>query len=104
MHRHWLKSVLYQSTKHRAQLKPSAKLYYVRPFTGLLSSFFVLIESEISVQASWQVATDWKPNKGLRYYNFSVDENPQREDEMDSSSFKGFHTQLDCKPMYGNKN
>ena len=60
-----LKSVLYQSTKHKAQLKPSAKLYYVRPFTGLLSSFFVLIESEISVQASWQVATDWEPNKGL---------------------------------------
>ena len=43
---------------------PSAKLYYVRPFPGFLSSFFSLIEGEISEQASREVATE-KPNKGL---------------------------------------
>ena len=43
---------------------PSAKLYYVRPFPGLLFSFFPIIESEISEQASRQVATE-EPNKGF---------------------------------------
>ena len=43
---------------------PSAKLYYVPPFPGFLSSFFSLIEGEISEQASREVATE-KPNKGL---------------------------------------
>ena len=32
------------------------------------------------------------------------DENPQRENEMDSPSFEGFHAQLDCKLTNGNKN
>ena len=27
----------------------------------------------------------------------SGDESPQRENEMDSPSFEGFHAQLDCK-------
>ena len=39
-----------------------------------------------------------------RYYNVSRDENPQRENEMDSPSFEGFHSQLDCKLTNGNKN
>ena len=54
------KSMLYQSTKYRAEVKllPTAKLHYVRLFTGLLSVFFTLIVSEISEQASWQVATE----------------------------------------------
>ena len=43
---------------------PSAKLYYVRPFPRFLSSFFSLIEGEITEQASREVATE-KPNKGL---------------------------------------
>ena len=34
----------------------------------------------------------------------SRDENPQRENKMDSPSFKGFHAQLDCQLTYGNKN
>ena len=34
----------------------------------------------------------------------SRDENPQRENEMDSPSFEGFHAQLDCKLTNGNKN
>ena len=34
----------------------------------------------------------------------SRDENPQRENEMDSPSFQGFHAQLDCKLTDGNKN
>ena len=34
----------------------------------------------------------------------SRNENPQGENEMDSSSFRGFHTWLDGKLMYGNKN
>ena len=54
------KSMLYQSAKYRAEVKllPVAKLHYVRLFPGLLSVFFVLIGSEISEQASWQVATE----------------------------------------------
>ena len=32
------------------------------------------------------------------------DENPQRVNEMDSASFEGFHSQLDCKFTYSNKN
>ena len=56
------KSMLYQSTKYRAEVKllPTAKLHYVRLFPGLLSVFFffALIGSEISEQASWQVATE----------------------------------------------
>ena len=31
-------------------------------------------------------------------------ENPQREKEIDSPSFKGFHAQFDCKVTYSNKN
>ena len=55
-----LKSMLYQSTKYRAEVKllPTAKLHYVRLFPGLLSGFFALIGSEISEQASWRVATE----------------------------------------------
>ena len=34
----------------------------------------------------------------------SREENIQRENEIDSASFEGFHTQLDCKLTYGNKN
>ena len=34
----------------------------------------------------------------------SREENLQRENEIDSASFEGFHTQLDCKLTYGNKN
>ena len=36
-------------------------------------------------------------------YSVSRDENPQRVNEMDSPSFEGFHTQLDCKLMYYSK-
>ena len=43
---------------------PSAKLYHVWPFPGLLPSFLSLIESEISEQVSQQVATE-ELNKGL---------------------------------------
>ena len=54
------KSMLYQSKKYRAEVKllPTAKFHYVRLFPGLLSVFFALIVSEISEQASWQVATE----------------------------------------------
>ena len=34
----------------------------------------------------------------------SKDENPQRENEMDSPSFEAFHVQLYCQLEYGNKN
>ena len=40
----------------------------------------------------------------LLNHSISRNENPQREDEVDSSSFEGFHTQLDCKLTYGIKN
>ena len=57
----WLKSNMANKIcvlqKKKKAVTPSAKLYYVRPFPGLLSSFFRrLIESEISEQASRQVA------------------------------------------------
>ena len=42
--------------------------------------------------------------RNRRYYKVSWDENPQRENEMDSPSLKGFYTQYDCKLTYGNKN
>ena len=35
--------------------------------------------------------------RNLRYYNVSRDESPQRENEMDSPSFEGFHALLDLQ-------
>ena len=64
---HWLKEPAlweYGAKSWAKAVTPSAKLYYVRPFPGLLSSFFSIIESEISEQASRQVATE-EPNEGL---------------------------------------
>ena len=66
--------MLYQNMKHRAELKLSGHL----------------------------------PNSteghNLQYYNISRDENPQRENEMDSLSFYSFQAQLDWKLTYSNKN
>ena len=58
------KSVLYEKIEHRAELKLSRHLpnCTVRPFPGLLSSFFPIIESELSEQGSRQVATE-EPTK-----------------------------------------
>ena len=60
------KSVFYDSIKHKAELKLSRHLSNctVRPFEGLLLTFFSISESKISEQASRQVATE-EPNKGL---------------------------------------
>ena len=62
--------------------------------------FFVNLK-EISEQASRQVATEelkkvckHVKRRNLRYFYLSRDENPQRENEMDSQSFEGFQTQL----------
>ena len=56
-------SVLYESVEHRAKaVTPSAKLNHVRPFPGLFSSFFSLIESEIFEQASREIATEEPTN------------------------------------------
>ena len=52
--------MLYESIEHRAELKLSPHLPNCTMFDflpGLLSGFFSLIESEISEQASRQVAT-----------------------------------------------
>ena len=35
--------------------------------------------------------------RNLRYYNVSRDENPHKDNELDYSSFDGFHAQLDYK-------
>ena len=58
--------MLYEKIEHRAELKLSRHLpnCTVRPFPGLLSSFFSIIESEISEQASRHVATE-ESSKGL---------------------------------------
>ena len=48
---HWLKKRALSEYKAKSWGKavtPPAKLYYVRPFPGLLCSFFSLIEIEIS--------------------------------------------------------
>ena len=42
--------------------------------------------------------------KLLRHRDVSRDENPPRENEIDSPSSEGFHAQLDCKLTYDNKN
>ena len=55
------RSMLYQSTKYRAEVKllQTAKLHYVLDYVLDFSLFFfALIGSEISEQASWQVATE----------------------------------------------
>ena len=55
------KSVLYQSTKHRAELKlsrHSPNCTNVQPFPGLFASFLSLIGNEISERASRKVATE----------------------------------------------
>ena len=36
-------------------------------------------------------------SRNLRYYRVSRDKIPQRENEMDSPSFEGFHAQADFK-------
>ena len=62
------------------------------------------------MQSSPQVATE-KPRvckhagrRNLRHCDVSRDENPPRENEIDSPSSEGFHAQLDCKLTYDNKN
>ena len=52
------KSVLYQSTKHRTEQKLSCRLQICPTISRLFSSFLPFIESEISEQASRQVATE----------------------------------------------
>ena len=61
------KSVLYESTEHRAELKLSRRLPNYTMFDlfwDFSLVFFSLIESEISEQANRQIATE-EPNKGL---------------------------------------
>ena len=61
------KSVLYESMEHRAELKLSRHLSNCTMFDlfrDFFLAFFPIIESEISEQASRQVATE-EPNKGL---------------------------------------
>ena len=79
---------------------PSAKLYYVWSSPGILSAF-------LFVNWNWNFGTSGPASSNrrtkqrflkktrrlnLRYYNVSRDENPQGENEMDSPSFRGFHT------------
>ena len=60
--------------------------------------FFLAFFREISELASRQIATE-EPKKvckhakryNWRNSNVSKDENPQRENEMDTPSFEGFH-------------
>ena len=78
---------------------PSAKLYYVWSSPGILSAF-------LFVNWNWNFGTSGPASSNrrtkqrflkktrrlnLRYYNVSRDENPQGENEMDSTSFRDFH-------------
>ena len=61
------KSVLYESIVHRTELKLSRhlpKCIMFDLFRDFFFAFFPIIESEISEQASRQVATE-EPKKGL---------------------------------------
>ena len=61
----WSEESALSGYKHGAKaVTPSANLYFVRPFPGLFSSLFSLIESEIPEQARRQLATE-ELNKGL---------------------------------------
>ena len=55
----------YKAKSWAKAVTPPAKLCHVWLFPGLLSSFFSLIEIEMSEYASQQVATE-EPNKGLQ--------------------------------------
>ena len=64
---HWLNESALSEHKAESWAKavtPSAKLYFVWPFQGLLSSFFSSMESEILEQTSRWVGTE-EPNKVL---------------------------------------
>ena len=83
----------------------------LRPtFSGTALKLFSQTKRKISEQASPQVATE-KPRvckhagrRNLRHCDVSRDENPPRENEIDSPSSEGFHAQLDCKLIYDNEN
>ena len=89
--------MLYESIEHRAELKLSCHLpnyTMFNLFQEFFLAFFAIIESEISEQASRQVATE-EPNickhtrhRILCYENVSRYENPQRKNKIDIPSFK----------------
>ena len=54
----------YKAQSWAKVVTPSPKLHYVRPFPGLLSSYYPFVESEIPEGASRKVPTE-EPNKGL---------------------------------------
>ena len=96
------KSVLYQNTKHGGELK--------LPNSTITELFLLLIAFshwlKLKFRNKWvgkyqqknQVKVcEYAKRHNLRHENVRRDENLQRENEMDSPSFEGFHAQLDCK-------
>ena len=81
---------------------PSSKLYELFPDFSL--AFFRLLKVKFRSKRDGksQQKNQTKICKHTKRHNFlcydkSKDENPQRENEMDSSSFECLHAQLDCK-------
>ena len=111
---HWLKERVLLQYKTRSWVKAvtlSAKLYYVRPFFKLLSSFFSLIENDIfrtSEPGSSNRKTKPRflnmPNAVI-YATITWTETriPNIENEMDCPSLEGFHAQLHWKFTNGYK-
>ena len=104
--------MLYQSAKHRAELKllrhpPNCTASDL--FRDRVKAFFANKKENFG---AIQPASSNRKTKGckhagrrnLRHCDVSRDENPSRENEIDSPSSEGFHAQLDCKLTYDNKN
>ena len=93
--------MLYQSIKHRAELKLSAKLYYSDHFLNfslaLFRSLRVKFPNKRAGKEHQKNETKVCKNAesgNLRYYDVSRNENLQRENEMESLSFEGFQALL----------
>ena len=104
--------MLYQSAKHRAELKLLRHLPNCTTsdlFRDRVKAFFANKKENFG---AIQPASSNRKTKGckhagrrnLRHCDVSRDENPSRENEIDSPSSEGFHAQLDCKLTYDNKN
>ena len=108
----WLR-VLYQSTKHSAELKLSRHLLnctMLDLFRDFSLVFFVNWKKNFG--ASKPASSNRRTKQGfvnmlsaIIYVTIAWAETKiQRQNEMDGPNIEGFHAQLDCKLTYGNKN
>ena len=104
------RQIIYVYIEHRAELKLSRHLPNCTISGTFLHVFFFwkwnfgTVKSANSIWRTQTKVCKHARRRNWRYYNVSRDENPQKVKETDSPSFEGFHTQLDYKRTYGNKN